>query len=199
MKPPRVDSLVQLLGVTSDLYKEENGYYSHIYRDTNAQVLADLLRIDNSYKAYMNTNESRATPNPVLTRNARTYALASVALLSLFVQKGDAIVDISDIENNEQKQKTLTKSIETLWTLFPVKKDNEDELLFALFGVLSTDVFSVCFDNAKDVNPELDESNYLKKKDTYFKMMKRINSQYHRSGSSDLRKAAELLFCTQNQ
>lgn len=178
---------------SDDLYKEENGYYNHIYRKAKAQVLADLLRIDNCYKSFINSNDAKNTENPTITRNARTYALSSISLLSLMEQSIEPI-DLSDLQYKQNKMDCIISKIESLDSLFPQKKDDEDELLYKLFSVLSSDVFSYCYGDEREKNQDLDESNYLKKKDTYFSMIKRINALFHRTGGTDLRVSADDLF-----
>ena len=172
-----------------ELYDVSKQYYNLIYNSRrNIQVYADILKIDNYYKSFINQNHT--TTYPAITRNARTVTLAAVTFASLFMQKGIQ----TDIENpdSDSMLKKLQTEILSLDRIIVNKRDNEYELFINFFLALSDDVLAVPYEAAQMNDPDIAASNFLKKKDVYFKCLRRLRSKL--STSSDIKNAAEKLF-----
>ena len=172
-----------------DLYDTAKPYYNLIYNTKrNLQVYADILKIDNYYKSFINKNIT--TTIPAITRNARTLALASITFASLFVQKGVA----TKLDNSDEKtiNKGLIDEILSLDKIIVNKLDNEEEAFNTLFVLLSDDIYSPLFEAVKDIDQSIDASNYLKRSDVYFKSIKKLRSKL--SNHSDIRTLSQQLF-----
>ena len=172
-----------------DLYDTAKPYYNLIYNTKrNLQVYADILKIDNYYKSFINKNIT--TTIPAITRNARTLALASITFASLFVQKGVA----TNLDNSDEKtiNKGLIDEILSLDKIIVNKLDNEEEAFNTLFVLLSDDIYSPLFEAVKDIDQSIDASNYLKRSDVYFKSIKKLRSKL--SNHSDIRTLSQQLF-----
>lgn len=177
----------------NNLYKLDEVWYNRIYKQQTGrlQVYADILRIDNYYKAFINTRPQ--TSNPKLTRNGRTYAIAAITFASLFMQNG-IHTDVQKIENSEDRQDDLTSEIARLDRIIVNHLDDEEKLFTDLFVALSDEIMSYQFDVENIASEgELDESNFLKKKEPYLKSLKRLLSKLSNPGNT-IQRIAEDLF-----
>ena len=172
-----------------DLYDTEKPYYNLIYNTKrNLQVYADLLKIDNYYKSFINRNTT--TTYPDITRNARTLALASITFASLLIQSG--IKTNLDSPDEKAITKGLVEEILKLDKIIVNKLDDEEDTFITLFILLSDDVFAPSYEAAKDIDPNLVASNYLKRSDVYFKSLKKLKSKL--LNHSELKTISEKLF-----
>lgn len=175
---------------SSVLYNKEEGYYSKIYSGTTPLLFIDLLKIDNMYKSFQNTKIAESTVNAGITRNARTYALACIAYLSLITQKSGP--NLTDIDNDPVVLKEIADQIRELPSIIINQIDDEEIVFIGLFVEIAN-IVADSFELEKAKNPTLNESNYLKRKDSYNNILKRLNSQYHKP-NNELKKLSDKLF-----
>lgn len=167
----------------NNLYKPDSPWYNKVYKGQikNLQVYADLIRIDNYYKAFI--NKKVQTTNPKLTRNGRTFAIAAVTFASLFMQKG-VNTDVQKIEESEDRQNSLVAEIATLNKIIVNNLDNEEQLFTDFFICLSDDVLVWQYELENErTEGGLDESNFLKKKEPYLMALRRIYSKLSNPGN----------------
>lgn len=156
---------------SSEQYDDSKPYYYIIYRETEAQLYADLLVIDNYYKKFVLSNYS--TNNRVLSNNARTYVLASLVLIALFIQNPSDPV-FEKMPQNETDMERYIKKIVKMRKLLIRRIDDEQEVFYKLFGAICDYALGIQFQIAKGVDENLVESNFLKAKESYYRSLPEI-------------------------
>ena len=102
--------------------------------------------------------------------------------------------DVQKIENSEDRQDDLTSEIARLDRIIVNHLDDEEKLFTDLFVALSDEIMSYQFDVENIASEgELDESNFLKKKEPYLKSLKRLLSKLSNPGNT-IQRIAEDLF-----
>lgn len=174
----------------SSLYLEK--FYNPIFNEDQAQICSlvkELLYIDYYFrKTFISKydKEKENSPNAAeiipFAHNARTICIAFVALASRFYYKNIKSTDLKVIFENVNKDKAyddfyydIFKDLEKTTTFIPGKyfadKNNYDELLYKLFSVIISSgrrYYSV----KKESDSTLNESNFLKRDNNYFAILK---------------------------
>ena len=170
-----------------ELYKDEKVYHQ-VYGTTRPQMMMDLLKADYYYKDYIRTKFESS--NKAIVRNSRTFVLAMIVYVSYFIQTGEDLPEITE-QNAEVMLSELVNSFIKLDRLIVNQRDDEKELFYDMFYNLNEEVLVWRFEVDKGNNSTLDESNFLKKKETYYKCLPKLNGRM-----SKVRPSAEKLFST---
>ena len=175
------------------LYDKSQGCYSQIFETEHPQIYVDLLYIDNYFKSFQSSKEASKTMNQGLTRNSRTYMLASLSFLSLITQKPDCLDLLDDLDSDPEKTiKNISKKIQELPSIIVNQLDNEDEILKNIFlEICNGSLFNAyCLYLEEDLDP----SNFLKKKDSYYIILKYLRNQYIKTYDKSLKNLSDILF-----
>lgn len=177
----------------SDLYKPDTTWYARIYKGQigRLQVYADLLKIDNYYKSFV--SRKIQTSNQKLSRNGRTFALATITFASLFMQKG-VHTDVQRIEESEERQDALIGEIAALERIIVNMVDDEERLFFDLFIAITDEILAFQYElESERADSSIDESNFLKRKEPYLGSLRRLVSKLSNSGNR-IHDCSETLF-----
>ena len=167
----------------SDLYKPDAPWYNRIYKGQagRLQVYADLLKIDNYYKSFVSRRVQ--TSNQKLSRNGRTFALASITFASLFMQKG-VHTDVQRLEESEERQEALVGEIAGLDRIIVNMIDDEERLFTDLFVAITDEILAFQYElEAERSDGVIDESNFLKRKEPYLGSLRRLVSKLSNPGN----------------
>ena len=179
----------------SELYNLDLPYYHTIYEQTTPALYVDLLKLDNYYKAYMKSSVIHSLPNEILARNARTYVLALSVLVSLIMQDPKMFDFLNDNKDDLKSVvgKSIVKEIKSMKKIIVNRIDDESDVIYRLFTEINQLVIYSVFQIEKGINKSLDESNFLKSEDNYYKMIKSMLPSLVEMAYA-IRPSAEILF-----
>ena len=174
----------------STLYKNE--YYEPVFNGNQEKIsklVKELLYIDyyfrNTFlkkfddKEQNNPNASELIP---FAHNARTTCIAFAAFAARYKSGNIDSDKLSTVFNDikeggyQAKMYDIFRDIDSITTFFPVSlfenKDRFDEVLYDLFEAIIKNGRK-CYANDKIYDTSLNESNYLKKDNNYYSILKR--------------------------
>ena len=173
--------------------------YGLIYRNTNAPLMADLLRID--YYCDQFIKEIRKNDNIDLKLKkvvslSHTHILACTSFLCELCRGVIQASDIAPMLGNTEELKDYFRKIKNNNTTIVNNRFHADEEMQSfneLFYLICTNIIMVAYEKAERLDKSLDPSNYLKSDDPFLTEMvtdmhRDFSSPY---GKSPLRVAVE--------
>lgn len=176
---------------SKDIFDQTKGFYHLIYKEAKSSLYKDLLILDNYYKRYI---KSKEIPEDVskLAKNSRSFVLAIIALCSLIIQKPEYYERLQNFKDSKT-QNELAKAIGQLDCIIVNKFDDEKQKYYAFFNEINIDLINTEYRVVSRYETDLNESNYLKKADSYYEIVKALYHQL-RPSSRIMRPSAEILF-----
>ena len=173
----------------SVLYNQE--YYEPIFngnQDKIAKITKELLYVDYYFRnSFLKKFDEKESTNPnsneliPFAHNARTTCIAFVAFASRYLSGNIDSTKLTTIFNNIREGSHSThlydifRNIDSITTLFSPElfnnKDKLDDKLYALFDAIIKSGRR-CYSNDKRFDGSLNESNYLKKDNNYYSILK---------------------------
>ena len=169
----------------------DDAYYYQIFGSSfDAQVIADLIKIDYYYDKFRRSDISSYpidTTQPMI-RNGKTACIASIMLLSK-IRNGAFTYEevVSKIDDTDELKKVIRK-MDGVDSVIKARLDNEQEVFNQLFGLIGDEVLGNRYEFAKELrqseNKDLTPSNYLKVDTNYYRdIIKRLYSVYSNNHS----------------
>lgn len=174
----------------SILYSEK--YYNPIFNGNQSQICSlvkELLYIDNYFRKtfifkFDKAKENTASANEIIpfAHNSRTICIAFVVLASRYYYKNIKTSDLTFIFNHINTEKSyddyfydIFKNLNEVNFILPKKvfndKEQYDEILYKLFeSIINSGKRYYCL--KKDSDNSLNQSNFLKKDNNYFAILK---------------------------
>lgn len=153
---------------------EDTKLYNQVYRQTNPELMVQMVKLDYFYKDFCKKKFN--LKDPILARNSRTFALALLVYISYCYQINEKTRP-HDTFIDQNKMDILIEHFAKMDTIILKKFDEEESVFHDLFLVLSDYIITPCYQIAKNMNTELDQSNFLKKKESYVQCLQQLNSE----------------------
>lgn len=161
----------------SNSAKMYDSEYDYIFKDVKAGIIADLLKIDYYYKNFLKNKlkEFEFEQDIILPmiKNGRTFQLACIVFLLKIKRNIFLYNDIAGLMNDMSELKNILKKVGDMEYLIKRKINAEEEIFYKIFCVIGQEVLGYCFQFAKDVAMEKNEtivaSDYLKSDNNYYR------------------------------
>ena len=161
----------------SNSAKMYDSEYDYIFKDVKAGVIADLLKIDYYYKNFLKNKlkEFEFEQDIILPmiKNGRTFQLACIVFLLKIKRNIFLYNDIARLMNDISELKNILKKVGDMEYLIKRKINAEEEIFYKIFSLIGKEVLGYCFQFAKDVAMEKNEtivaSDYLKSDNNYYR------------------------------
>ena len=161
----------------SNSAKMYDSKYDYIFKDVKAGVIADLLKIDYYYKNFLKNKlkEFEFEQDIILPmiKNGRTFQLACIVFLLKIKRNIFLYNDIARLMNDISELKNILKKVGDMEYLIKRKINAEEEIFYKIFSLIGKEVLGYCFQFAKDVAMEKNEtivaSDYLKSDNNYYR------------------------------
>lgn len=186
-----IASVLQLPGTARSNSQKmyDDDFYFAIFRDTNVQFLADVLKVSYYYDLYVRKGDKNGmdekTVIPMIS-NGKTFQLACIAFLSKIRNSVFTYDSIAGAMKDSDQLKTILRNMSISEPLIKNKIDKEQDYFFNIFALIAEEVLGYCYGNALDKaeseQKALAPSNYLKLDGNYFKdIIQRLWSRYNKS------------------
>lgn len=185
-------TLLQKPWLRSDSKKlyEDDKIYFQVYRQTNPDLMVQIVKLDYYYKDFCKMKFNLG--DVVLARNSRTFALSLLVYISYCYQTNQLSRPVNTF-NNDTLMNDLVEEIIKMKSIITKKIDEEESVFHEMFVLLCDNIITPCYQIATSINQEMDQSNFLKKKESYLQCLVRLNTEMNVSKSS-FRQMCDSLF-----
>ena len=185
-------TLLQKPWLRSDSKKlyEDAKIYFQVYRQTNPDLMVQIVKLDYYYKDFCKMKFNLG--DVVLARNSRTFALSLLVYISYCYQTNQLSRPVNTF-NNDTLMNELVEEIIKMKSIITKKMDEEESVFHEMFVLLCDNIITPCYQIATSINQEMDQSNFLKKKESYLQCLVRLNTEMNVSKSS-FRQMCDSLF-----
>lgn len=185
-------TLLQKPWLRSDSKKlyEDDKIYFQVYRQTNPDLMVQIVKLDYYYKDFCKMKFNLG--DVVLARNSRTFALSLLVYISYCYQTNQLSRPVNTF-NNDTLMNELVEEIIKMKSIITKKMDEEESVFHEMFVLLCDNIITPCYQIATSINQEMDQSNFLKKKESYLQCLVRLNTEMNVSKSS-FRQMCDSLF-----
>ena len=185
-------TLLQKPWLRSDSKKlyEDDKIYFQVYRQTNPDLMVQIVKLDYYYKDFCKMKFNLG--DVVLARNSRTFALSLLVYISYCYQTNQLSRPVNTF-NNDTLMNDLVEEIIKMKSIITKKMDEEESVFHEMFVLLCDNIITPCYQIATSINQEMDQSNFLKKKESYLQCLVRLNTEMNVSKSS-FRQMCDSLF-----
>ncbi len=176
---------------------DDDKYY-RIFKDTDPQIYVDLLKIDTLYRYFISSSKAKSTANYEITRNARTFVIGAISYLSFIMQFGAfeqlAKIQIDSGLPNGDYKALQDGLISKMHCIIVNRCDDERDLFINLFidicGFIA-DRYDAMYEG-KSEDERVSPSNYLKSNEKQIAILKKINQEMLKSGTTFVNTASRL-------
>jgi len=163
------------------MYADE--YYPYIFKEENAGILADTLKIGVYYDTFVKTmgkangfDEKYDLP---MMKNGRTFQLACIGLLCKLKNEAFSYDTIKGHFNNPDVLKSILKNNGNMKKLINSSFDEERDIFYSIFRTIVVEVLGYCYMNAvmeaEEEQKNIAASDYLKLDNNYYRyVIKRL-------------------------